>query len=748
MLLFPRTAMTNLVAASAALLANLLWVSAGAAQGTADGLIASARSQSSGVREGQSAHGTPLRPNRPIAQRFAPASSVEMLRAAPRPMVVPRQMLLIDLNPIIDFDAWGEWDDFAQPLGDPALLDVVLDAAPRETAAFSPAPDASRAPSQAIVLNRTTLNQTPARSAPVSPRAASPLPRLASAPPGLANTRANTPASSAASAANGPHVNGPHANGSPLATAAPRAGELPRSAIAARNSRPAQPQPPRWEGPFPSLGLPLLDRQLRRYLAYVEAVGQPDILIVGGQGAVQGVDPLALQASLGDRGHGDLKVFNWGLSDSSAQTVEWLVTELLAPQQLPKLVVWADSSSALNSERQDLAFNKITASTGQRLLARGVSPQFSVQEKTLAQQLRQILRHPIARSLPNEIMALARSPLDWSSTAPVKTHRKPDLSKLERHQNQSPRESRVSFDFAEDPVSRPTMIAQTQPVVIDSRARVLPILAPQKPLPMVSPSRLENNSAHAATGAGASGFRLVNWCRHANGPCQPQDGQSPAALVQPAVPAWLRQAQAAQQASLEARQQAQQRQAASSNDPARQRAATLQARRTQTSYAPTLAPTLPLPTWPQSRASKRFLQAMGFQSVEQQLSARPTGQNDALGGSVLGDRGFSLQGDQNRALHRLVQFGQQQGMAIAFVQLPLSHQSLTGERRRREDAFQTYLDVAAQMTPLHLVELPEGRFAWNNALFAKPDRLNRYGAAALSWQIGQALDRQLLKVLR
>jgi len=138
------------------------------------------------------------------------------------------------------------------------------------------------------------------------------------------------------------------------------------------------------------------------------------------------------------------------------------------------------------------------------------------------------------------------------------------------------------------------------------------------------------------------------------------------------------------------------------------------------------------------------LQAVGFQPVEQRLtpsSANRLGDRDT-------PRTFSLQGNPNRALHRLAQFSQQQDMAIAVVPLPLSRQSLNSERYRQEQSFRTYLNVAAQMTPLSLIELPGKAQVWQDELFAEPDRLNRYGAAVLAWQIGQSIDSQLLRHLK
>jgi len=493
--------------------------------------------------------------------------------------------------------------------------------------------------------------------------------------------------------------------------------------------------------PFPSLGQPQLDRQLRRYLTYLETIGRPDIVIVGGQGATQGVDPLALQASLSDRGYDDLNVFNWGLSNSSAQTTEWLLTELLTVQQLPKLVIWAEASPAFNGDLPDLAFARIQASPGQRLLAEGGRPQIAAAEQASARRLRQILSDPIQPDLPEAVVTLARSlPSQLQDTSVAQPSGQRSPAESARAKSNIKPDAGVNGKVNARSATGPTAIAQAPPVLIEPAVRVLPILRPQPPLPAAPAASaadglLNRGNRRELGSSSANGFRLVNWCRNTNGPCQPADNQSPSALIQSAAPAWLRQTQAAQERL---------RRGASPSPQLPSSAAPLTARRSQASVAvPPLAP-LVLPAWPQSQASRQFLQAVGFESVEQRLTPRSA--------SRLGDRNtprtFSLQGDPNRALHRLAQFSQQQDMAIAVVPLPLSRQSLSGERYRQEQSFRTYLKVAAQMTPLSLIELPGKAQVWQDELFAQPDHLNRYGAAVLAWQIGQSIDSQLLRHLQ
>lgn len=635
MLLSSRAAMMSLIAVPAVIFANVLTAVAGAQEAPVSGQVDALQFDEPVSAGGEQRFATRYNSRQPSAVR----------------MGVPRQVLLIDLNPVLDFGTSLE-QDLSTP-GETQLN-------------FSAVQSAG-----SVSLHHGTAGASPFAAA------------LAPRPSELARV----------SAVMGRKVSPDRSLIQPP-IAEPLIAEL------------AEVQPRQWQAPYPSLGQLQLDRQLRRYLAYLDTVGQPDILIVGGQGAAQGVDPLALQDSLGDRGYGDLKVFNWGISQASAQTVEWLLTELLTPQQLPKLVVWAETSVALNGSRQDTGFAKISASPGQRFLQRGLLPQLAAQEKSLAQQLGQILSRPIERPLPAGVLSLTQSPsgvtpqVEAKAVAVTKQELKPEVS--------------------EAPVA--SRIAQSASVQGHSPIRALPLLKPQA---FVSTTPVR--AAVGETGE-TSGFRLVNWCRNTQGPCQTQDGQS-AALVQ-AAPAWLQQVQADQTA----------RRANRGPSPVR--------RLQNSTVASAPLPSITLPNWPQSQASQRFLQAMGFQSVSQRLGVtQPSGRPWLRGDQDRNYRNFSLQGEQNRALHRLVKFGQQQEMAIAFVQLPLSQQYLDIERRSREEAFRTYLDVAAQMTPLNLVALPDEGLPWNEALFARPHHLNRYGAAVLSWQIGQSLDEQLLKAL-
>lgn len=126
--------------------------------------------------------------------------------------------------------------------------------------------------------------------------------------------------------------------------------------------------------PFPSFNSEQFDRQVQLYLNYLAEYGTPDILIVGSSRALQGVDPLVLQETLAKRGYSNLKIFNLSLNGGTAQTTDWTLRYLLASNQLPRLIIWADGSRAFNHGRIDQTYKKIISSPGHQQLLAGVRP--------------------------------------------------------------------------------------------------------------------------------------------------------------------------------------------------------------------------------------------------------------------------------------------------------------------------------------------------------------------------------------
>lgn len=125
---------------------------------------------------------------------------------------------------------------------------------------------------------------------------------------------------------------------------------------------------------FPSFSSQRLDQELQLYLQYLRTHGKPDILVMGSSRSLQGIDPLALEEALAAQGHPGLKIYNFGINGATAQVMNLLVQEILAPEQLPKLIVWGDGSRAFNSGRPDHTYSQIIASAGYQRVARGVRP--------------------------------------------------------------------------------------------------------------------------------------------------------------------------------------------------------------------------------------------------------------------------------------------------------------------------------------------------------------------------------------
>ena len=133
---------------------------------------------------------------------------------------------------------------------------------------------------------------------------------------------------------------------------------------------------------FPSFDSEPLDQQLRLYLSYLSTVGKPDILIVGSSRALQGIDPQQLQQSLAAIGYRDLKIFNFGVNGATAQVVDYILRQVLTPDQLPRMIVWADGVRAFNSGRIDRTYESIMASAGHQRLIAGVRPQLTPTESS------------------------------------------------------------------------------------------------------------------------------------------------------------------------------------------------------------------------------------------------------------------------------------------------------------------------------------------------------------------------------
>lgn len=121
----------------------------------------------------------------------------------------------------------------------------------------------------------------------------------------------------------------------------------------------------------------ILDEKLALYQQRVAKQGPPDVLIVGSSRAMRGVDPQALNQALKAEGYEELDIFNFGINGATAQVVDLLLRRILTPEQLPKLVIWADGARAFNSGRLDLTYQAIANSAGFQKLNQGKLPEFS-----------------------------------------------------------------------------------------------------------------------------------------------------------------------------------------------------------------------------------------------------------------------------------------------------------------------------------------------------------------------------------
>lgn len=128
--------------------------------------------------------------------------------------------------------------------------------------------------------------------------------------------------------------------------------------------------------PFTSFDNQIFDEQLRLYLSYIAAFGPPDVLIVGSSRALVGVDPQALQQALAAQGKTGLRVFNLGVNGGTAQILDLQLRQILTPDKLPRLILWADGLRAINSGRADRTYSSIVASAGYKRLKVGDRPTF------------------------------------------------------------------------------------------------------------------------------------------------------------------------------------------------------------------------------------------------------------------------------------------------------------------------------------------------------------------------------------
>ncbi|MDJ1178203.1 DUF1574 domain-containing protein [Roseofilum sp. BLCC_M91] len=120
--------------------------------------------------------------------------------------------------------------------------------------------------------------------------------------------------------------------------------------------------------PYPTFNNQLIDEHLGRYHALMLEQGAPDVLIIGSSRALRGIDPQQLGEDLAAQGYEDVSIYNFGINGATAKVVDWVIRELLTPEQLPKVIIWADGTRAFNSGREDLTYEAIAASDGYQQL--------------------------------------------------------------------------------------------------------------------------------------------------------------------------------------------------------------------------------------------------------------------------------------------------------------------------------------------------------------------------------------------
>ncbi len=212
---------------------------------------------------------------------------------------------------------------------------------------------------------------------------------------------------------------------------------------------------------FPSFDSELLDQQLQLYLSYLSTVGKPDILIVGSSRALQGIDPRAMKIALAAQGNQGLRIFNFGINGATAQVVNYLLKDVLTPDQLPRMIVWADGVRALNSGRIDRTYQAILASEGHQRLASGVRPQLAQATPQNTEICYQLPKACNARKEWDFNKVLEDDQLFYTEF-PVKTLDKKPVSFVQFNSSESPQLSnllyRPSEPIAATPVSLNAMI--------------------------------------------------------------------------------------------------------------------------------------------------------------------------------------------------------------------------------------------------------------------------------------------------
>ena len=160
-------------------------------------------------------------------------------------------------------------------------------------------------------------------------------------------------------------------------------------------------------------------------------------------------------------------------------------------------------------------------------------------------------------------------------------------------------------------------------------------------------------------------------------------------------------------------------------------------------------PTLQLLAQSEQTTDSAFIQhvqqSLGFHPLDNRFSPSEYFQRyPRVPGAYDGDyRRFTLNGTQTQALNRVLTFTQSQGIPVFFVNLPLTQIYLDWTRSSYEKNFRAWMQHYAKTGKLTFYDFGQ-RWGDRHPYFMDPSHLNRYGAAVVSQELGQALGRSVL----
>ena len=127
-------------------------------------------------------------------------------------------------------------------------------------------------------------------------------------------------------------------------------------------------------GDYPNFNNELFDQKRQLLQKTLVEKGIPDVLIVGSSRALRGVDPVVLQNQLQRLGYPPLNILNLAVNGATAQVVGWQLQQMLPPDYMPQLIIWADGARAFNSGCPDVTYNVIRTAPAYGEVERGNPP--------------------------------------------------------------------------------------------------------------------------------------------------------------------------------------------------------------------------------------------------------------------------------------------------------------------------------------------------------------------------------------